>query len=154
MKFMINGALTIGTMDGANVEIHQCVGDENIFLFGLLADQVADLWKNGYNPTHYYQTNPSIKALIDALRKGIGGVSFSEIADSLTIGRGGTPDGYLVLADFDSYREAQGRVDATYRDAEKWNRMSLVNIAKAGFFAADRAVKEYADRIWGLERIK
>ena len=98
--------------------------------------------------------NTHQRALIDALRRGIGGVSFSEIADSLTIGRGGTPDGYLVLADFDSYREAQGRVDATYRDAEKWNRMSLVNIAKAGFFAADRAVKEYADRIWGLKRIK
>ena len=154
MKFMINGALTIGTMDGANVEIHERVGDENIFLFGLLADQVAELWKNGYNPTHYYQTDPVIKRLIDTLRRGIGGVGFSEIADSLTIGRGGAPDGYLVLADFESYREAQGRVDATYRDKEKWNRMSLVNIAKAGFFAADRSVKEYADRIWGLKRIK
>ena len=154
MKFMINGALTIGTMDGANVEIHERVGDENIFLFGLLADQVAELWKNGYNPTHYYQTDPVIKRLIDTLRRGIGGVGFSEIADSLTIGKGGAPDGYLVLADFESYREAQGRVDATYRDKEKWNRMSLVNIAKAGFFAADRSVKEYADRIWGLKRIK
>ena len=81
-------------------------------------------------------------------------MGFSEIADSLTIGKGGAPDGYLVLADFESYREAQGRVDATYRDKEKWNRMSLVNIAKAGFFAADRSVKEYADRIWGLKRIK
>ena len=154
MKFMINGALTIGTMDGANVEIHERVGDENIFLFGLLADQVAELWKNGYNPTHYYQTDPVIKRLIDTLRRGIGGVGFSEIADSLTIGKGGAPDGYLVLADFESYREARGRVDATYRDKEKWNRMSLVNIAKAGFFAADRSVKEYADRIWGLKRIK
>ncbi len=154
MKFMINGALTIGTMDGANVEIHERVGDENIFLFGLLAEEVAQLWKNGYNPTHYYQTSHAIKACIDALRKGIGGVTFSEIADSLTIGRGGTPDGYLVLADFESYQNAQGRVDATYRDIEKWNRMSLVNIAKAGFFAADRAVEEYATRIWGLQKIK
>ena len=154
MKFMINGALTIGTMDGANVEIHEEVGDENIFLFGLLAEQVQEMWRNGYNPTHYYQTNPNIKRLIDTLRHGLGGVNFSEIADSLTIGRGGTPDGFMVLADFESYREAQGRVDATYRDAEKWNRMSLVNISKAGFFAADRAVKEYADRIWGLKRIK
>ena len=154
MKFMINGALTIGTMDGANVEIHEEVGDENIFLFGLLANEVQEMWRNGYNPTHYYQTNPRIKRLIDTLRHGLGGVNFSEIADSLTIGRGGAPDGYMVLADFESYRAAQERVDATYRDMEKWNRMSLVNIAKAGFFAADRAVKEYADRIWGLSVIK
>lgn len=154
MKFMINGALTIGTMDGANVEIHEEVGDENIFLFGLLAEEVAEMWRKGYNPTHYYQTDPAVKRLIDALRHGLGGVNFSEIADSLTIGRGGAPDGYMVLADFEAYKTAQARVDEAYRDSERWNRMSLVNIAKAGFFAADRAVKEYADRIWGLRRIK
>ena len=91
MKFMINGALTVGTLDGANVEIHEEVGDENIFLFGLHADEVQELWKRGYNPTHYYQTDARIKRVIDALRHGIGGVNFSEIADSLTIGRGGTP---------------------------------------------------------------
>ncbi len=153
MKFMINGALTIGTLDGANVEIHQEVGDGNIFLFGLLADEVQQLYKNGYDPSHYYQTNPSIKRLIDALRQGgkdKNGIAFSEIADSLIIGRGGQPDSYMVLADFDSYCAAQARVDATYRDKYTWNRMSLVNIAKAGFFAADRAVEEYAGRIWGL----
>ncbi len=155
MKFMINGALTIGTLDGANVEIHQEVGDENIFLFGLLADEVSKMWKEGYDPSHYYQTNPRIKRLIDALRQGgrNGGITFGEIADSLTIGRGGQPDSYMVLADFDSYCAAQERVDATYRDPYTWNRMSLVNIAKAGFFAADRAVEEYAQRIWGLEPI-
>ena len=128
-----------------------CIRDS---LFGLFANEVQEMWRNGYNPTHYYQTNPRIKRLIDTLRHGLGGVNFSEIADSLTIGRGGAPDGYMVLADFESYRAAQERVDATYRDMEKWNRMSLVNIAKAGFFAADRAVKEYADRIWGLSVIK
>ncbi len=153
MKFMINGALTIGTMDGANVEIHEEVGDENIFLFGLLADEVQNLWRCGYNPTHYYQTNPRIKMVIDALRQGINGISFSEIADSLTIGRNGQADGYMVLADFDSYSKAQDKVNATYQDREKWNRMSLVNIAKAGFFAADRAVQEYAERIWGLKPV-
>ncbi len=154
MKFMINGALTIGTLDGANVEIHQEVGDENMFLFGLLADEVAQMWRTGYDPSHYYQTNPRIKRLIDALRHGLNGISFGEIADSLTIGRGGQPDGFMVLADFDSYSKAQDKVNDTYGDKEKWNRMSLVNIAKAGFFAADRAVKEYATRIWGLKPIK
>ena len=153
MKFMINGALTIGTLDGANVEIHQEVGDGNIFLFGMLADEVEALWKQGYNPSHYYQTNPRIKRLIDTLRQGVSGISFGEIADSLTIGRGGQPDSYMVLADFDSYSAAQERVNATYQDKETWNRMSLVNIAKAGFFAADRAVEEYAQRIWNLQKV-
>lgn len=153
MKFMINGALTIGTMDGANVEIHEEVGEGNMFLFGLLANEVEELWRRGYNPSHYYQTNPRIKRLIDALRHGVGGVNFSEIADSLIIGRNSQPDGFMVLADFDSYSAAQERVNATYSDAETWNRMSLVNIAKAGFFAADRAVEEYASRIWGLRPI-
>lgn len=154
MKFMINGALTIGTLDGANVEIHQGVGDENMFLFGLLANEVSEMWKRGYEPSKYYQNNPHIKRLIDALRQGIGGISFGEIADSLTVGRGGQPDGYMVLADFESYSNAQDRVNATYKDKETWNRMSLVNIAKAGFFAADRAVEEYATRIWNLKKIK
>ncbi len=153
MKFMINGALTIGTLDGANVEIHQNVGDGNMFLFGMLSEEVNNLWKSGYNPSHYYQTNPRIKRLVDALRRGLGGISFGEIADSLTIGRGGQPDGYMVLADFDSYCAAQERVNATYSDPQTWNRMSLINIAKAGFFAADRAVEEYAQRIWGLKPI-
>lgn len=153
MKFMINGALTIGTLDGANVEIHQNVGDENMFLFGLLAEQVEEMWRNGYNPSHYYHTDPRIKRLIDSLRQGLGGVSFSEIADSLTIGRGGQPDGYMVLADFDSYSSTQDKVDATYKNREQWNRMSLVNISKAGFFAADRAVEEYAQRIWALKPV-
>lgn len=153
MKFMINGALTIGTLDGANVEIHQEVGDGNIFLFGMLANEVEELWKKGYHPSHYYQTNPRIKRLIDTLRQGVGGISFGEIADSLTTGRGGQPDSYMVLADFDSYSAAQERVNATYLDKDTWNRMSLVNIAKAGFFAADRSVEEYAQRIWNLQKI-
>lgn len=153
MKFMINGALTIGTLDGANVEIHQEVGDGNIFLFGLLANEVEELWKRGYNPSYYYQTNPRIKRLIDTLRQGVNGISFGEIADSLTTGRGGQPDSYMVLADFESYSAAQERVNATYLDKQTWNRMSLVNIAKAGFFAADRSVEEYAQRIWNHQKI-
>ncbi len=153
MKFMINGAVTIGTMDGANVEIHERVGDENIFIFGLFADEVARLYKEGYRPTNYYNTDKRIKTIIDMLRSGIGGVSFGEIADSLTVGRGGQADPYMCLADFASYCDAQNRLNATYLDKYRWGRMSMVNIAKAGFFAADRSVEEYATRIWNLTKM-
>lgn len=153
MKFMINGAVTIGTMDGANVEIHERVGDENIFIFGLFADEVARLYKEGYRPTNYYNTDKRIKAIIDMLRSGIGGVSFGEIADSLTVGRGGQADPYMCLADFASYCDAQNKLNATYLDKYRWGRMSMVNIAKAGFFAADRSVEEYATRIWNLTKV-
>lgn len=150
MKFMINGAVTLGTMDGANVEIHECVGDENIFIFGLLSSQVEELFRNGYNASHYYMSDYRIKRIIDNLRNGINGVRFNEIADSLVIGRGCMADPYLVLADFDSYVNAQDRVNAVYQDKEAFNRMSLINIANSGFFSADRSVREYAERIWDL----
>ena len=153
MKFMINGAITMGTMDGANVEIHERVGDENIFIFGLLADEVAKLYKEGYHPTTYYTSDKRIKRIIDNMRSGIGGVMFGEIADSLTIGRGSQADPYMCLADFSSYCDAQERLNAAYLDKNRWGRMSLVNIAKAGFFAADRSVEEYATRIWNLTRV-
>ncbi len=153
MKFMINGAITMGTMDGANVEIHERVGDENIFIFGLLADEVAKLYKEGYHPTTYYTNDKRIKRIIDNMRSGIGGVMFGEIADSLTIGRGSQADPYMCLADFSSYCDAQERLNAAYLDKNRWGRMSLVNVAKAGFFAADRSVEEYATRIWNLTRV-
>ncbi|NLZ25748.1 MAG: glycogen/starch/alpha-glucan phosphorylase [Clostridiales bacterium] len=153
MKFMINGAITIGTLDGANVEIHEEVGDENIFLFGLLTEQVRELYRRGYNPSWHYHNNFSIRRIIDSLRAGIGGVSFGEIADSLLIGNHGQADPYMVLEDFESYKGAQDRVNKAYSDKERWNRMSLVNIAKAGFFASDRAVEEYAKRIWNIKPI-
>jgi starch phosphorylase len=153
MKFMINGALTMGTMDGANVEIHERVGDENIFIFGLLAHEVEELYRRGYQPSEYYTNDARIKAIMDMLRAGINDVSFAEIADSLLIGRGGMADSYMVLADFGSYIDAQTKADAVYRDKDRWNRMSLINIAKAGFFAADRAVEEYATRIWRLKKV-
>lgn len=153
MKFMINGAVTIGTMDGANVEIHERVGDENIFIFGMLADEVARLYKEGYNPSNYYATDKRIKAIIDKMRAGIGDVNFTEIADSLTLGRGGQADPYMCLADFSSYCDAQTDLNNAYLDKYRWGRMSIVNIAKAGFFAADRSVEEYAKRIWNLEKV-
>lgn len=153
MKFMINGAITVGTLDGANVEIHENVGDENMFLFGLLADQVTELYHKGYNPGSYYAADRDLKRVIDALRGNIGGASFSEIADSLLLGNHGQADSYMCCADFRSYSDAQQRAGKAYCDPTKWNSMSLVNIAKAGFFAADRSVKEYATRIWGIDKI-
>ncbi|MDR2635078.1 MAG: glycogen/starch/alpha-glucan phosphorylase [Clostridiales bacterium] len=153
MKFMINGAATVGTLDGANVEMREAVGDENIFIFGLLADQVDELYRSGYNPAYYYQNSPAVKRVVDSLRSGIAGVSFGEIADGLLLGNHGNPDPYMVLADFESYKQTQAKVDSVYRDAVRFNSISLVNIAKAGFFAADRAVREYAERIWRIKPI-
>ena len=154
MKFMINGAVTIGTMDGANIEIHERVGDENIFIFGLLASEIEELCRNGYEPTRYYNNKARIKAVIDGLRHGIAGVNFGEIADSLTVGGGGNADHYKVLADFQSYCDAHDRLDKAYGDKERWARMSLMNTANAGFFSSDRSVKEYATRIWNLKPVK
>ena len=154
MKFMINGAVTCGTMDGANVEIYENVGAENIFIFGLRAEQAAELMgSNRYSPSGYYNNDIDLKRVIDLLRAGVGGVSFAELADLLTIGRGGKPDPFLCVADFRSYVGAHEEIDRAYRDRERWNRMSLVNVAKSGFFAADRAVKEYANRIWNIKPV-
>ena len=152
MKFMINGAVTLGTLDGANVEIHECVGDENIFIFGLRENEVTALREKGYNPTVYYNSNPDIKRVIDTMIKGIGGISFKEIADSLLFVK--SPDTYMVLADFADYKEAQQKIDSAYRDRERWMRMSLVNTARAGFFACDRSIAEYAEKIWDVEPVK
>lgn len=153
MKFMINGAVTMGTMDGANVEIFERVGADNIFIFGLKADEVEKL-RPRYHPSEYYSNDARIHKIIDTLRAGVNGVGFGEIADSLVVGHCGCADPYMVLADFSAYAEAQSKADKTYKDFTKFNTMSLVNIAKAGFFAADRSVEEYAKRIWKLPTIK
>jgi starch phosphorylase len=130
------------------------VGDENIFIFGLRTNEVQELYKSGYAPSNYYNSNPDLKRVIDSLHRGFGGVSFSEIADSLLIGRNGAmADPYMVLADFNSYKDTQSALDRAYNDRERWNRMSLINIAKSGFFASDRSVREYADRIWNIKPI-
>ena len=143
MKFMINGAVTLGTLDGANVEIHEAVGDDNIILFGMTTPEVAALKRSGYRPRVFYENNPVIRRAIDEMNKGFCGVSFRNITDSLL-----NEDPYMVLADFESYSQAQKRAEALYNDHARWNQMSLVNIAKAGRFAADRAIREYADNIW------
>jgi len=154
MKLMLNGAVTIGTMDGANVEIYNAVGKDNIFLFGMSVDQVEQLKKDGtYSPWSYYQDSRSIASIIKFLANGIPGESFGDIINSLTTGFNGEADQYFVIADFESYKTAQSEVAGAYQDTFRWGRMSLTNIAKSGIFSADRSVREYADRIWGIQSL-
>ncbi|MCI5705091.1 MAG: glycogen/starch/alpha-glucan phosphorylase [Pseudoflavonifractor sp.] len=149
MKFMMNGALTIGTLDGANVEMHQRVGSENFFLFGLKAEEVSEMRRRGYRSYEYYMQNPALKAVVDQLTVGFDdGVSYADLAKRLLFGNGCPPDEYFLLADFESYRSAQQLAGRTYLDQEKWSRMSLMNIARSGIFAADRSIRDYADNIW------
>ncbi|HIS79338.1 MAG TPA: glycogen/starch/alpha-glucan family phosphorylase, partial [Candidatus Caccousia stercoris] len=143
MKFMINGAVTLGTLDGANVEIHEAVGDENIILFGMTTPQVNDLKQKGYHPEVIAENNADIRHALRELGRGLGGVDFHDIVRSLS-----TQDPYMVLADFDSYCKAQKKAQELYLDKTAWQKMCLVNIAQAGRFAADRAIREYANNIW------
>jgi len=148
IKFMINGALTLGTLDGANVEIHEEVGSENIFIFGMKAEEVENLKNQGYQP-ELYLSNPLIRKVIERLNKGFNGKSFKHISDYLL-----KRDPYMVLADFASYLEKHEEMDKVYQDQKLWNQMALVNIAKAGIFAADRSASEYAKNIWRLKVIE
>ncbi len=143
MKLMINGAVTLGTMDGANVEIHEAVGDDNIIIFGMSTPEVNTLKRDGYSPMKYYANNAEIKKVIDFINGGINGKTFPEIGSTIT-----HHDPYMVLADFADYKRAQCDAEKMFKDKDKWNKMMLMNIAGAGRFAADRAVKEYADDIW------
>ena len=142
MKFMINGAVTLGTLDGANVEIHETVGDENIILFGMTATQVEDLKRSGYNPQNQYHNDQLVHRAMDEMNSMNGG-QFKDIFNALL-----REDRYMALADLRSYHEAQQRAMELYGDQKNWNRMSLINIAGAGRFAADRAIREYAGNIW------
>ena len=153
MKFMMNGALTVGTLDGANVEIHEAVGDENMFLFGLKTDEVAKL-RPTYVSKDYCRKDPEIKMALDMIRQNVFSLLEPGLFDPILRNLLDYNDYYMLLADLRSYSDAQSRVDATYRDAEKWNRMSLVNIARSGQFSSDRAVKEYCDDIWHIKPVK
>ncbi|MGN1077555.1 MAG: glycogen/starch/alpha-glucan family phosphorylase, partial [Candidatus Gallimonas sp.] len=154
MKFMINGALTIGTLDGANVEMLQHVGEENIFIFGLKADEVKEIWNNGYNSSAYYNQDANMRKIIESLIVGFNGTSFAEIANYL-LRRSPVADPYMCLADFESYAQTQTRLSELYRkDKKSWNKKSLNNIAAAGYFSADRSVREYAERIWDIKQIE
>ena len=154
MKFMINGALTIGTLDGANVEMAQAVGKDNIFIFGLKANEVDDIWGLGYSSSSYYNESPKLRRIIEALIQGFNGQSFSEIANYLLTGAP-VADPYMCMADFGAYSSTQHRISDLYStDKLSWNKMSLRNIAAAGIFAADRAISDYATNIWNLKSLK
>ena len=150
MKLALNGALTIGTDDGANVEIRRLVGDENFFLFGLTEPEVADLQRQGYSPGSYFESNPTLRRAIGLIASG----HFTDGDRSVVgpiVGDLLANDRYLVLADFQSYLDAQARVDAAYGDQDAWSRSAILNVARCGFFSSDRAMRDYIDRIWGAE---
>lgn len=154
MKFMLNGAVTIGTLDGANIGIKEEVGDENIFIFGLTADQVIEYYKNrNYNPWDIYNTNQDLRLVLTQLINGFLSPEnpelFREIYDSLLNGG----DEYFVLKDFDSYAQTHRRIVEAYKNREEWTKMQIMNVAKSGKFSSDRTIKEYAEEIWNLEPI-
>ena len=153
MKLMMNGALTLGTYDGANVEMVAATGHDNMFIFGMDCDEVEDLWKKGYNAYDHYASNPRARKAVDYLNIGFAGQSFSNIGSYLLNSHYGVADPYMCLADFDSYTQAREKLLAAYANKAEWNKMSLINIAASGFFAADRSINEYAQRIWGLNRL-
>ncbi|BDI05697.1 alpha-1,4 glucan phosphorylase [Sphaerotilus microaerophilus] len=148
MKFALNGALTIGTLDGANVEIREHVGPENIFIFGATTEEVAQIRAKGYQPRAYYERVPALKAALDAIRDGVFSRDepgrFQPIYDALV----NWGDHYLLLADYESYVEAQEQVDALYRNADEWSRRAVLNVAGMGVFSSDRTIAEYANQIW------
>ncbi len=149
MKLMINGALTLGTLDGANVEIHEAVGDDNMFLFGMTTPDAVSLKKSGYHPINYFNNNAELRRVIEFIQGGINGKQFQEIGNTII-----HHDPYMVLADFADYRAKQKMIDEVWKDRERWNRMSLMNIAGAGRFAADRAINDYARDIWNTKPVR
>ncbi|MBQ5746743.1 MAG: glycogen/starch/alpha-glucan phosphorylase [Clostridia bacterium] len=152
MKLMMNGAVTIGTLDGANVEMREAVGEENIFIFGLTAEEVESLYLKGYNPVSYYTSSEKLERVVNRLSRGFGGESFSDLSSYL-LSATGRADPYMCLADFESYHLTHRAVIDSYQNRPHWCRMSLMNIASSGYFAADRAIEEYATRIWNIENV-
>lgn len=149
MKLMLNGAITLGTLDGANVEIHDAVGDDNIFIFGLKTPEVMELQKKGYNPMEYMYNNETLKSAVEFIQAGVNGKSFGEISSSLM-----NVDQYMALADFADYQKAQKLSAQAYHDKERFAKMSLMNISGAGIFSADRSIMDYANNIWHTQPVK
>ena len=148
MKLMMNGAVTLGTLDGANVEICEAVGKENMYVFGLNAKEVDELWRAGYSAKGYYHASPTLKRVIDRLYSPIGGENFSHIADYLINPGYGVADPFMCLADFDSYLNAYRTALYDYSNTEKWSSMSLMNTATSGIFSSDNSISKYASEIW------
>ena len=153
MKFMINGAMTVGTLDGANVEMADAVGNDNIYIFGLTANEVDELWKRGYNSAVYYKESERLHGAIDRIGCGLAGEDFSNIENYL-LHNPGVSDPYMCFADFDSYYATYNRALDDYDHRNLWTKKAITNIAKAGYFASDRSIKEYAENIWHIEPCK
>ena len=152
MKFAMNGALTIGTLDGANVEIREAVGPENFFLFGLTAPEVAAVKAGGYRPRVIYEANPELREAIDLIEAGAFSNGYRELFRPLLeslLGR----DEYLLFADYQAYVDCQQRVGQAYRDPQGWTRMSILNCARVGRFSSDRSIREYCRDIWHVEPV-
>ena len=157
MKFMLNGALTIGTMDGANVEICEEVGRENIFIFGMSADEVQQKAQGNYDPWMVYNMNQEVRMALTSLIDGTFNADtncFRELYDALLNGSGGKADEYFVLEDYADYARAHWDIDAAYRDRERWARMAILNTAKSGKFSSDRTIRQYAEEIWHLPQVE
>ena len=158
MKFMLNGALTIGTMDGANVEIYEEVGEDNIFVFGMSANEViAKYQDSSYDPWAIYNINQDVRMILTKLIDGTLDQNpdlFRELYDSLLNGYGGRPDEYFILEDYADYARAQAEVDKVYKNKEEWAKKAIINVAKSGKFSSDRTIQQYADEIWNLKPLK
>jgi starch phosphorylase len=153
MKFSMNGALTIGTLDGANIEIREEAGAENFFLFGLTAQEVAELKQQGYKPWEYYEQNAELKQTIDRIASGFFSHGdrnlFKPLVDSLMYN-----DPYMLFADYQDYIDCQDKVDLAYADQENWIKMSILNSIRMGKFSSDRTIREYCEQIWGVKPVK
>ena len=156
MKFMLNGAVTIGTMDGANVEICEEVGMDNIFIFGMSAKEVQQKYQGGYDPWSVYNMNQEVRMALNSLINGTFDPDtnlFRELYDALLNGLGGRADEYFVLEDYADYARAQNEINAAYRDTDKWAKMAITNVAKSGKFSSDRTIRQYAEEIWDLKPV-
>ncbi len=153
MKFALNGALTIGTMDGANIEIREEVGDDNIFIFGLLADEVVKLKQNGYNPREYYENNKDLKRVVDMVSSNYFNQNEPGIFDPL-IEELMNHDYYCLFADYQSYIDTQKKVSKLFRDTDEWTKKSILNVARIGKFSSDRSIKDYAEKVWHVKPVK
>ena len=154
MKLMMNGAITMGTMDGANVEIYDACGKDNIYIFGLNANEADELWKNGYSARSYYHGSEHLRRVVDRFYSPIAGQDFSHIADYLINAVNGVADPFMCLADFESYTHTYRRAMKDYADKQKWSRMSLMNTATSGVFASDNSIRNYAENIWHATPIR
>jgi starch phosphorylase len=153
MKFALNGALTIGTLDGANIEIGEEVGEDNIFIFGLKADEVVDLKNSGYSPRSYCEKSPELKGVMDLIASGFFSPEnpdlFKPIYDTLM-----NHDEYLLMADFDDYLACQDKVSEVYKDQNKWTEMAILNVARMGKFSSDRTIQDYCNEIWDAKPVR